>query len=178
MVKDIRHLPRDIRKLVTEARAEAAAEIHESLQNRSPYWTGTFAESWVVSKSEVQATKPRAEHIDPETGLTQNLNRPASSIFREISQNVNQKVYGPLNSPVFIGNETDYAAFVINRVKHPVDPLKYEDMFRAGFNTTPRPNVPNWYDVYTKSKEIFKDMDKGFKVKGFSAKTTKPAGRY
>ena len=177
MGKDIRHLPRDLRKLVTEARAEAAAEIHESLQNRSPYWTGTFAESWVVSLTEVQATKPRIGEPN-EDGDMEGFDRPASSIFREISQNVNQKVYGPLKSPVFIGNETDYAAFVINKVKHPVDKIKYEDMFRKGFNTTPRPNVPNWYDVYTKSKEIFKDMDKGFKVKGFSAKTTKPAGRY
>tara|TARA_R100000773_G_C4139616_1_gene66665 strand:- start:48 stop:581 length:534 start_codon:yes stop_codon:yes gene_type:complete len=177
MVKDIRHLPRDIRKLVTEARAEAAAEIHESLQNRSPYWTGTFAESWTVSSSEVQATQPRIGERD-EDGNIEGFDRPASSIFRQISQKMNEKVYGPLTSPVFIGNKADYAAFVINKVKHPVDKYKYEEMFRRGFKTTPRPNVPNWYDVYTKSKEIFKDMDKGFKVKGFSAKTTKPAGRY
>ena len=179
MVKDIRHLPRDLRKLVTEARAEAAAEIHESLQNRSPYWTGTFAESWVVSKSEVQATKPRTGARN-EDGDMEGIDRPASSIFRQISQTMNQKVYAPLTGPVFIGNETDYAAFVINKLKHPVDNYKYEYMFRAGFNTTPRPNVPNWYDVYTKSKEIFKDMDKGFLAlnKGFTTKTTKPAGRY
>ena len=156
MVKDIRHLPRYLRKLVTEARAEAAAEIHESLQNRSPYWTGTFAEAWVVSDSEVQATKPRIEERD-EDGNMKGFDRPASYIFREVSQTMNQKVYAPLTSPVFIGNETDYAAFVINKVKHPVDRIKYEDMFKAGFKTTPRPNVPNWYDVYTKSKEIFKD---------------------
>jgi len=177
MVKDIRHLPRDLRKLVTEARAEAAAEIHESLQNRSPYWTGTFAESWTVSSSEVQATQPRIGERD-EDGNMEGFDRPASSIFREISQKMNEKIYVPLTSPVFIGNKADYAAFVINKVKHPVDNYKYEEMFRKGFKTTPRPNVPNWYDVYTKSKEIFKDMDKGFKVKGFSAKTTKPAGRY
>jgi len=178
MVKDIRHLPRDIRKLVTEARAEAAAEIHESLQNRSPYWTGTFAESWIVSPTEVQATKPRIENRDPETGNMQSIDRPASSVFREISQKVNQKVYEPLTSPVFIGNQTDYAAFVINKKKHPDDGTMYKDLFDKGANTTPRPNVPNWYDVYTKSKEIFKDIDKGFKVKGFLGKTTKPAGRY
>ena len=128
MVKDIRHLPRDLRKLVTEARAEAAAEIHESLQNRSPYWTGTFAESWVVSLTEVQATKPRIGEPN-EDGDMEGFDRPASSIFREISQNVNQKVYGPLKSPVFIGNETDYAAFVKNKVTHPLDKIKYEDMF-------------------------------------------------
>jgi len=177
MVKDIKHLPRDIRKLVTEARAEAAAEIHESLQNRSPYWTGTFAESWIVSKTEVQATKPRLEERDQD-GNMKGHNRPASSIFRQISQSVNQKIYGPLNSPVFIGNETDYAAFVINKARHPEDRTMYKDLFDKGANTTPRPNVPNWYDVYTQSKEVFKDMDKGFKVKGFSAKTTKPAGTY
>ena len=135
MVKDIRHLPRDLRKLVTEARAEAAAEIHESLQNRSPYWTGTFAEAWVVSDSEVQATKPRIEERD-EDGNMKGFDRPASYIFREVSQTMNQKVYAPLTSPVFIGNETDYAAFVINKVKHPVDRIKYEDMFKAGFKVS------------------------------------------
>ena len=159
MVKDIRHLPRDLRKLVTEARAEAAAEIHESLQNRSPYWTGTFAESWVVSSTEVQATEPRLEERDQD-GNMKGHNRPASSIFRQISQKINQKVYAPLTGPVFIGK------------------TMYKDLFDMGANTTPRPNVPNWYDVYTQSKEIFKDMDKGFKVKGFLGKTTKPAGRY
>ena len=177
MVKDIRHLPRDLRKLVTEARAEAAAEIHESLQNRSPYWTGTFAESWVVSSTEVQATEPRLEERDQD-GNMKGHNRPASSIFRQISQKINQKVYAPLTGPVFIGNKTNYAAFVINKAKLPEDKTMYKDLFDMGANTTPRPNVPNWYDVYTQSKEIFKDMDKGFKVKGFLGKTTKPAGRY
>ena len=176
MVKDIRHLPRDLRKLVTEARAEAAAEIHESLQNRSPYWTGTFAESWVVSPTEVQATKPRMGDLDKD-GARDKLDRPPSFIFRQISQE-SKRVYQALTSPVFIGNETDYAAFVINKKKHPRDGSMYKDLFDMGANTTPRPNVPNWYDVYTQSREIFKDIDKGFKVKGFLGKTTKPAGRY
>ncbi len=113
MVKDIRHLPRDLRKLVTEARAEAAAEIHESLQNRSPYWTGTFAESWVVSPTEVQATKPRMGDLDKD-GARDKLDRPPSFIFRQISQE-SKRVYQALTSPVFIGNQTDYAAFVINK---------------------------------------------------------------
>ena len=176
MVKDIRHLPRDIRKLVTEARAEAAAEIHESLQNRSPYWTGTFAESWVVSPTEVQATKPRMGELN-EDGARDSLERPPSLIFRQISQE-SKRVYQALTSPVFIGNQADYAAFVINKKKHPEDGTMYKDLFDMGANTTPRPNVPNWYDVYTQSKEIFKDIDKGIKVKGFLGKTTKPAGRY
>ena len=57
MLKDIKQLPKDFRKLVTEARAEAAQEIQQSLMNRSPFWTGTFAESWIVSSTEVQATR-------------------------------------------------------------------------------------------------------------------------
>ena len=113
-----------------------------------------------------------------EDGARDSLDRPPSFIFRQISQQGNMKVSEPLTSPVFIGNETDYAAFVINKKKHPEDGTMYKDLFDKGANTTPRPNVPNWYDVYTQSKEIFKDMDKGFKVKGFLGKTTKPAGRY
>ena len=37
MAKDIKQLPKDFRKLVTEARAEAAQEIQQSLMNRSPF---------------------------------------------------------------------------------------------------------------------------------------------
>ena len=176
MLKDIKQLPKDFRKLVTEARAEAAAEIQESLMNRSPFWTGTFAESWIVSKTEVQATKPRQGEFIPEDDA---LPRLPSSIFRATSQQ-GQKVYQALTSPVFIGNETDYAAFVINKAKLKGEGIKYESLFKKGARTTPRPNVANWYDVYTKSKEIFKDIDKGFLAlnKGFTTKTTKPAGTY
>ena len=176
MLKDIKQLPKDFRKLVTEARAEAAAEIQESLMNRSPFWTGTFAESWIVSKTEVQATKPRQGEFIPEDDA---LPRLPSSIFRGTSQQ-GQKVYQALTSPVFIGNETDYAAFVINKAKLKGEGIKYESLFKKGARTTPRPNVANWYDVYTKSKEIFKDIDKGFLAlnKGFTTKTTKPAGTY
>ena len=176
MLKDIKQLPKDFRKLVTEARAEAAAEIQESLMNRSPFWTGTFAESWIVSKTEVQATKPRQGEFIPEDDA---LPRLPSSIFRATSQQ-GQKVYQALTSPVFIGNETDYAAFVINKAKLKGEGIKYESLFKKGARTTPRPNVANWYDVYTKSKEIFKDIDKGFLAlnRGFTTKTTKPAGTY
>ena len=176
MVKDIRQLPKDFRKLVTEARAEAAQEIQQSLMNRSPFWTGTFAESWIVSGSEVQATKPRQGEFIPEDDAVPRL---PSSIFRASSQQ-GPKIYQALTSPVFIGNETDYAAFVINKAKLKGEGIKYESLFRKGARTTPRPNVPNWYDVYTQSKEIFKDIDKGFLTlkRGFTTKTTKPAGTY
>ena len=176
MLKDIKQLPKDFRKLVTAARAEAAQEIQQSLMNRSPFWTGTFAESWIVSKTEVQATKPRQGEFIPEDDA---LPRLPSSIFRASSQQ-GKKVYQALTSPVFIGNETDYAAFVINKARLKGTRIKYESLFKEGARTTPRPNVPNWYDVYTKSKEIFKDIDKGFLAlnKGFTTKTTKPAGTY
>ena len=139
MVKDIKLLPKDLRKLITEARAEAAAEIQESLMNRSPFWTGTFAESWIVSGTEVQATRPRQGEFDPDQD--EKPMRLPSSIFRDTSQK-GKRIYQALTSPVFIGNETD--------------------------------------DVYTQSKEIFKDIDKGFLAlnRGFTTKTTKPAGTY
>ena len=176
MVKDIRQLPKDFRKLVTEARAEAAQEIQQSLMNRSPFWTGTFAESLIVSDTEVQATKPRQGEFIPENDA---IPRLPSNIFRASSQQ-GPKIYQALTSPVFIGNETDYAAFVINKAKLKGKGIKYESLFKKGARTTPRPNVPNWYDVYTQSKEIFKDIDKGFLAlnRGFTTKTTKPAGTY
>ena len=144
--------------------------------NRSPFWTGTFAESWIVSDTEVQATKPRQGEFIPENDA---IPRLPSNIFRASSQQ-GPKIYQALTSPVFIGNETDYAAFVINKARLKGTRIKYESLFKKGARTTPRPNVPNWYDVYTQSKEIFKDIDKGFLAlnRGFTTKTTKPAGTY
>ena len=35
--KDLKHLPNDLAALIVKGRAEAASEIHFSLQNRSPW---------------------------------------------------------------------------------------------------------------------------------------------
>ena len=166
-VKDLRQLPNDLRRLITEARAEAAAEIQESLMNRSPYWTGTFAQSWIVSGTEVQATKPRKDVGDLADGPQE---RFTSELFREYSQS-GKRIRQSLKSPVFIGNETDYAAFVIDKAKSKTDKIFYRQLFKKGARTTPIPNIPDWYDVYTQTSLIFKDIDKGFRLKGFTAST-------
>tara|TARA_R100000700_G_scaffold11834_1_gene16929 strand:- start:176 stop:361 length:186 start_codon:yes stop_codon:yes gene_type:complete len=52
----------------------------------------------------------------------------------------------------------------------------YEDLFRSKGRrkprTTPKPNVPNWYQVYLLNDFLTADMDKGFKAFGFKIKRT------
>ena len=148
MLNDIKQLPKDFRKLVTEARAEAAAEIQESLMNRSPFWTGTFNRSWKVQKgSPVAAVKPREG--DPEEQASGKLPQKGELIPTELGEDL------------YIGNQTDYAAFVINQKKHKDDGTMYEDLFKEGRNTTPIPNQPDWYEVYLKTA-LEQDLDEGF----------------
>ena len=65
-----------------------------------------------------------------------------------------------LSEHLYIGNQTDYAAFVINKKKHKDDGTMYEDLF-PDKNTTPMPNQPDWYDVYLKTA-LEQDLDEGF----------------
>ena len=62
-VKDLKHLPNDLAGLIVKGRAEAASEIHYSLQNRSPWFSGTFNTAWEVKAgSPVAPTIPRKDN--------------------------------------------------------------------------------------------------------------------
>ena len=148
MRKDIKNLPKAIEDAILMGKSIAASEIHFTLQHRSPFWTGTFNRSWKVQKgSPVAATKPREG--DPETEASGKLPKKGELIPTE------------LNEDLYIGNQVNYAAFVINEKKHPDDGSMYEDLFEQGKNTTPIPNQPDWYDVYLKTS-LEQDLDEGF----------------
>ena len=147
MRKDIKNLPKAIEDAILMGKSIAASEIHFTLQHRSPFWTGTFNRSWKVQKgSPVAATKPREG--DPETEASGKLPKKGELIPTE------------LNEDLYIGNQVNYAAFVINEKKHPDDGSMYEDLFEQGKNTTPIPNQPDWYDVYLKTS-LEQDLDEG-----------------
>ena len=148
MRKDIKNLPKAIEDAILMGKSIAASEIHFTLQHRSPFWTGTFNRSWKVQKgSPVAATKPREG--DPETEASGKLPKKGELIPTE------------LNEDLYIGNQVNYAAFVINEKKHPDDGSMYEDLFEQKRNTTPIPNQPDWYDVYLKTS-LEQDLDEGF----------------
>ena len=163
-LKKLSRLTGDLSVLVIKARAEAAAKIHTSLQDRSPWFTGTFNTSWKIQGAPVRANLPRRNNPDQ----------------RKSARRVPRKspiVITSLSKALYIGNEAEYAGFVINRLPSPYEPGQmYEDLFRSKGRrkprTTPKPNVPNWYQVYLLNDFLTADMDKGFKAFGFKIKRT------
>ena len=163
-VKDLKHLPNDLAGLIVKGRAEAASEIHYSLQNRSPWFTGTFNTAWQIKGAPVLPTVPRKDIDNP--------------VFTTRKAPKRQKpIYTSLVKSVYVGNKADYAKFVINREKSPYEPNQmYEELFNqrkadgSKFKTTPRPNNPNWYFIYLGGNFLEKDMNKGFQMAGFKPK--------
>ena len=151
MGRDIKHLVADLEDAILLGKSSSASEIQFSLQHRSPFWTGTFNRSWKVQKgSRVAATIPRGEFS---------------------SQKIPKKVeiiMTTLYEALYVGNQTDYAAFVINQKRSQADGMKYEDLFPDS-KTTPIPNQPDWYDVYLKTA-LESDLNEGFSQVGFSVR--------
>ena len=152
MIKDIKELTKDIEKFVIEGKAKAASNIQFSLQYRSPYWTGTFNASWKIQKGRpVDAIKPRKEN----KGYRSGIRAPEKGPIIKTS----------LSEALYIGNETEYAGFVINRApsQNFDDPIQfYEDLFTIGADTSPIPNDPEWYYYYIGTEEIEFDIDNAF----------------
>ena len=154
MIKDIKELTKDIEKFVIEGKAKAASNIQFSLQYRSPYWTGTFNASWKIQKgTPVDAIKPRKEN----QGYRSGIRAPEKGPIIKTS----------LSEALYIGNETEYAGFVINRMRtlNPDDTVQfYEDLFSMSpkADTSPIPNDPEWYYYYIGTEEIEFDIDNAF----------------
>ena len=163
-VKNLKHLPNDLAGLIVKGRAEAASEIHYSLQNRSPWFTGTFNTAWQIKGAPVLPTVPRKDIDNP--------------TFTSRKAPKRQKpVYTSLVKSLYVGNKADYAAFVINQEKSPYEPNQmYFELFEqrkadgSRFKTTPRPNTPNWYFIYLGGNFLEKDINKGFQMVGFKPK--------
>ena len=163
-VKDLKHLPNDLAGLIVKGRAEAASEIHYSLQNRSPWFTGTFNTAWQIKGAPVLPTVPRKDIDNP--------------VFTSRKAPKREKpIYTSLVKSVYVGNKADYAGFVINKEKSPYEPNQvYAELFNqrradgSRFKTTPRPNDPNWYFIYLGGNFLEKDINKGFQMAGFKPK--------
>ena len=165
-IKDISQLPNDIKLRVEEAVSIAATEIHYSLQYTSPWWTGTFNKNWIVSSTAVEPTVPR----DPPSGsfeIPDRTNRGAPKKYPD--------VVVPFGSPLYIGNQTEYAGFVVNNPKARMPdlsgkPVTYREHAKEVSEITLRPPQFNWFDIYTKTgkgKFLMKDISKGFRKAGF-----------
>ena len=165
-IKDLKHLPGDIAYKVMKGKGEAASEIHYSLQERSPWFTGTFNTAW-----EIKAGSPVAPVL-PRKGEGNRSDDDNSPEKTGRKSPVRDKVIiTSLTKAIYVGNKTEYAGFVINAMTSPYEPGQmYEDLFRAKRKTTPKPNTPFWYYVYLQNNFLEKDINKGFQIAGFKPK--------
>ena len=161
MPKDFKkHFTKDLGKAITKGRKEVAKTVTRSLIEKGPWWTGTFGENWIVSKSPVQATKKRkpdfSQYLIPDPTARQIKNPRVPNVT--------------LNQDLFIGNRAKYAGFAINapgqtRPNLKGEPVTYAEHGRD-FNLTAT-GGPNWYNIYTKGGLINKDIALAFKKVGF-----------
>ena len=105
MPKDFKkHFTKDLGKAITKGRKEVARTVARSLIEKGPWWTGTFGENWIVSKSPVQATKKRKpdfpSYLIPDPTARQIKNPRVPNVT--------------LNQDLFVGNRAKYAGFAIN----------------------------------------------------------------
>lgn len=159
MPKDFKkHFTKDLGKAITKGRKEVAKTVVRSLTEKGPWWTGTFGENWIVSKSPVQPTKKRNS-----TGFP----FPEGPTTREIK---NPRVPNvTLKQDLYIGNRAKYAGFAINAPGQTLPNLKNKQVTYAEHAKEHKITAkqPNWYNVYTLGGLINKDINKAFKKVGF-----------
>ena len=144
-VRPITQLPDDIKEKVETALAESASHMIFGLQSAGPWWTGHFAQSWVVSTSPVQPTDSSRFKEDRDKQLPSQFNdrpnnnavdcNPPGSKAQRISGGdggiaMDQTFYPvqtgrvpgrpsviktSLSNIIYIGNKASYAGFAINR---------------------------------------------------------------
>ena len=154
-------MPTDLRKLILKGRKQLAKEIVHSLTEDGPWWTGTFGENWVVSKTPVKPTRKRS----PQTAFN-DIPGPTGRRFK------NARVpTAKIGQDLYVGNRAKYAGFAINAPGQTLPDrtgkqVTYGEHYNNP-NITPTAKGPNWYNVYTLGGLINKDIDKAFKKVGF-----------
>jgi len=159
--KSISKLPTDLRKVILKGRKQMAKDIVYSLTEDGPWWTGTFGENWVVSKTPVKPTRKRS----PQTAFN-DVPDPTGRKFK------NARVpTAKMGQDLYVGNRAKYAGFAINAPGQTLpDRTGKQVTYGEHYNNpkiTPTAKGPNWYNVYTLGGLINKDIDKAFKKVGF-----------
>jgi len=152
-------MPTDLRKLILKGRKQLAKDIVQSLTEDGPWWTGTFGENWVVSKTPVKPRRKRRPEypyfvIPPREGrVFKNARVPTAKIGQDL----------------YVGNRAKYAGFAINASGQTLPNLKNKQVTYAEHAKEHKITAkgPNWYNVYTLGGLINKDINKAFKRVGF-----------
>ena len=177
--KTLNSLANDIETAVRQARTEATKEIVHTLQDKGPWWTGSFAKSWVVSTAPVQGGElerdPNPPFWDKEAikaaRKPRRRERPEFSVV-------------PIAQTLYIGNASEYALFAtgfwgekIHHFQTMMDTrgkkVTYAQHGRTA-NLTPKINPkPSWYRIYLNDTQyLMRDINRAFRSKKFVIRKT------
>ena len=146
MAKPITQLTKDIKKLLEDGRAAAGPEIVESLQKRGPWWTGNFGRLWELGLQPIKPIVKNDRDIDdPEDKPTSFLKLPP--------------LRAKIGKALYVGNLAWYAGYAVNE-----DPINDETYGETRPPQEMTAVSTDWYQVYTRSGGLFRDLDKAFKA--------------
>jgi len=174
--KDISHLTKDLEQNMIALKSKVASAIVQDLQERGPWWTGHFATSWKISETPVQPVKKSRKREEIDKGNIQGYDAPlhwldedeagvgTGSVYDQIRTNrvlPNRKRAKkvPLEKPLYVGNEAEYAGFAVNNpgATAPVgspNGITYSEHAGIVRQITPPSGSPDWYKIYLQNQQF------------------------
>ena len=157
-------------------KSKVASAMVQDLQERGPWWTGHFATSWKISETPVQPVKKSRKREEIDKGNVQGYDAPlhwldedeagvgTGSVYDQIRANrvlPNRKKAKkvPLEKPLYVGNEAEYAGFAVNNpgATAPVgspNGITYSEHAGIVRQITPPSGSPDWYKIYLQNQQF------------------------
>ena len=156
-------------------KSKVASAMVQDLQERGPWWTGHFATSWKISETPVDPVKKSPKRKQIEAGKIQDADpdllsfmsdpdQPVGSVYDQIRTNrvlPNRKRAKkvPLEKPLYVGNEAEYAGFAVNNpgATAPVgspNGITYSEHAGIVRQITPPSGSPDWYKIYLQNQQF------------------------
>ena len=174
--KDISHLTKDLEQNMIALKSKVASAMVQDLQERGPWWTGHFATSWKISETPVQPVKKSRKREEIDKGNIQGYDAPlhwldedeagvgTGSVYDQIRTNrvlPNRKRAKkvPLEKPLYVGNEAEYAGFAVNNpgATAPVgspNGITYSEHAGIVRQITPPSGSPDWYKICLQNQQF------------------------
>ena len=174
--KDISHLTKDLERNMIALKSKVASAMVQDLQERGPWWTGHFATSWKISETPVQPVKKSRKREEIDKGNIRGYDAPlhwldedeagvgTGSVYDQIRTNrvlPNRKRAKkvPLERPLYVGNEAEYAGFAVNNpgATAPVgspNGITYSEHAGIVRQITPPSGSPDWYKIYLQNQQF------------------------
>ena len=174
--KDISHLTKDLEQNMIALKSKVASAMVQDLQERGQWWTGHFATSWKISETPVQPVKKSRKREEIDKGNVRGYDAPlhwldkdeagvgTGSVYDQIRTNrvlPNRKRAKkvPLEKPLYVGNEAEYAGFAVNNpgATAPVgspNGITYSEHAGIVRQITPPSGSPDWYKIYLQNQQF------------------------